>query len=251
MAAPVISSQALSDYAITTEEYTTASCVVTNTPTWIMAVANNIPFLMSQYSGTTYAVELPGYKIGLVSAGTITFIAVNGDGKDIEVAPSTLTVTSPASPIFGLDKVIERYVYLLKHPDEYGGNNVLTRYNIVKDFDGTLFNGNSLKMPVIWVHSLRDTVVPRSVDGELDIIQATIQFTVINTVSDTTNTKTFYDTEQAIRYLISTNPHLEIGDSASLIEYSKHVQTRFPEWDRGYFSNDMDIDIQVMIDTRS
>lgn len=211
MPAPAISGQVLSDYSITTEESTVATAVVTNTPTWVVVVINNIPFRMLQYSGTTYKCEIFGYDIGTLSAGTVSFMANNSSGGDLEVAASTLTVTTPTLSTFGIGKVIERAIYLIKTPSEYGGNQKLTEYNVVKDLDGSLFDGKGMpKSPILWIHALRDTSEPRSMDETTDILTVPIQFTIIRPVSDNTNTDVFYDTEAALLFLFDSNPNLQI-----------------------------------------
>jgi hypothetical protein len=255
MAAPAITGQVLSDYAITTEEYTTAECVVANTPTDVLVVVSDgrlsSSYIMFQYSGTTYRREIWGHELGMVESATVRFIAVNADGGDIESAPSTISVTRPSYPMFDVDAVIDRLVYLAKHPEEYGGDNTLASYNVVKDFSGQLFSGSSLVKPVLFIHSIRETVDTRAIDQSIDVIKATIQFTVIRMLSDTTGTAGFYDANRAIRFLIRNNPRLQISGNSFLANHSKVANTRYPEWDKGYFSNEMNIDVEFQIDTRS
>jgi len=249
MPAPAISSQALSDYAITTEEYTAASCIVTNTPIYVYCIIDGIPFPMYQYSGTTYRREIFGYDIGIVSAETVTFIAINATGSDMEVAGSTISVTSPIISTFGISKVTSRLLYLIKHPEEYGGNNTLPQYNTFKDFGGL---PKDIKEPIIWVHPIRTIPSDVSIDDDANMLKTTVQLTVNRILSDTnTNLDAFLDAEAAVRYLISNNPHLEISNQSSLVEHSKITNVTYPDLERGYFTHEMKIDIEFIIDTRS
>lgn len=92
---PVISSQALNDYAITTLEQTTASCSVTNMTAndEVYLEINGIAWKMATTNNVAYTKTLNGNDIGACAAVTVKFVAKNTSGADEENAASTLTVT--------------------------------------------------------------------------------------------------------------------------------------------------------------
>lgn len=92
---PVISSQQLNDYAITSTEQTIASCSVTNMTAndEIYLEINSNAWKMSTTDNIAYTKTLYGYEIGLCSAVTVKFVAKNASGADEENASSTLTVS--------------------------------------------------------------------------------------------------------------------------------------------------------------
>ncbi len=252
MPVPVISSQQLSDYAITTEEPTVATAVITNSPTLAFVFINNRSFRMMQYSGTTYRADIYGYQTGTVTASAVTFLAYNGTGASaIATAGSTLTVTKPTRGTYGIQKVIDRLIYLLKNSSEYGGDNISETYNVVSDFSDELMNGQRLVKPVIWIRGIRETVEAATINDIDDTINVLIQFTVIDNIDNTTKMEKYYKVDSAIRYMIRANPNLQIADDAFLIDTSTVQGTRFPTWENGYFMGEMNIDVLFRIDQRS
>jgi len=252
MPAPVISGQLLTDYAITTEEPTTARVTITNTPTQQWVSINNRAFKLSQYSGTTYQCEIYGYQIGTIAAGSVTFFALNAlGGPAPAVAASAITVSHPTRTSYTIKKVIDRLVYLCKTPSEYGGGNHLGRYNIVQDLTPALANGGKLIMPVIWIRATRMTVEPPAIGDVDDTMNVIMQLTVIDHTDETTGTEAFYKADEEIRYLFRQNPHLQIGDDSFLIDNSTIQAVKFPEYRNGFFDDEMTIDVLLKIDQRS
>jgi hypothetical protein len=94
---PVISSQQLSDYAITTGESTTASCSVSNMTATdeVYVEINGKVWKMGTTDNATYTKSIYGGDIGLCSSQTAKFTAVNAYGMDQEDSASSLTVSSP------------------------------------------------------------------------------------------------------------------------------------------------------------
>jgi len=94
-AIPVISSQQLDAYTGTLNTTFTASCSATNM-TSVDAVyvdINGKTWQLTTSNYSTYSKVISGSAIGTVTAGTVTFRAVNGSGSDSDNAASTLTIT--------------------------------------------------------------------------------------------------------------------------------------------------------------
>jgi parallel beta-helix repeat protein len=90
---PVISGQALSNYAPTQDQNITATCNVLGTPNNVTFRVNGKVFLMALDTGTVYTKTIKCIDIGLCSNATVEFFATNNIGGDEEDADSTLTIS--------------------------------------------------------------------------------------------------------------------------------------------------------------
>lgn len=91
-----ITNPALSDYAISTSETSTASCDVSGTPTEVIVIINDRPIALVDQGGGSWSAIVQGNYVGECSAVDVIFVGGKTNDADHATAPNTLTVTKSA-----------------------------------------------------------------------------------------------------------------------------------------------------------
>jgi hypothetical protein len=230
MAAPSISSQQLDDYAITTEETTTASCSVSNTPSQVLVYVNGLAYALSNTTGTTYSKILKGTEIGLVTTGTVRFVATNADGGDQEDAGSTLTVSAPTLPKAVEVEIAERLIQKFNELDTTNEafKSIKTKsYAPPRPEDWS----NSNLFPYLWIKfkgaNIEHDHVGDGTDLRFNPLEIELEFHRTNIRK--ADFDWFFNMRRNLTRMQERDPDLKLSDEYFIVEDFEITRVRYPD----------------------
>lgn len=118
--APIITNYQLDVYSGLTSDIFNAQCDVSENPTFVAAIINDKFFQMTLDTGTTYKATILGMQIGLLTAGEVKYIAINGNGGSIETDANTITITMGALNI--QEQIYENVIITLANAMQAGND---------------------------------------------------------------------------------------------------------------------------------
>ncbi len=227
MVVPTISSATVTSSSITTDQTTTISCSIADTPTVYVVKVNGKYFDLT-YNGTNYTTNIRGSDVGAVSSGTVTIYALNASNESSTNTSLTLTVTNPTSPDPIEIRVCDRFIKLIRNDAES-----YEKFSFIQKIEKNMVYellDDPKNLPFVYIHPI--SAIPEEDGGtNMRFRELNIEMLCIFDFDEKIEDTQFLQLRKSLTRMRQRNPHLKYGTDLFIVNSWKISNIKYPTAD--------------------